>query len=273
MKDIYQRPILRWAGSKRKLLPKLISLSPCPFRRYVEPFAGSAALYFALQPQDALLSDFNPELIETYKMLSADPGLVWRRLSQMQGSRDFYYQIRAKTPSSMPEIDRAARFIYLNRFCFNGVYRTNRLGRFNVPRGVRTGAMPGLQELNAAGRLLASAELRCLDFEECLAEVQTGDFVYLDPPYTRAGGRYSGEYGYGAFTSTDLERLYANLKQIDKRGALFLFSYRYSSAVKRACQAWNINTVTVKRHVSGFQGSRKLVREVLVCNYNQNDSK
>jgi DNA adenine methylase len=135
MANMYQRPILRWAGSKRKLLPKLISLSPSSSGRYVEPFAGSAALFFALQPQDALLSDFNPELIETYKILSANAGSVWRRLSQMPGSRDFYYRIRARNPTSMSSIDRAARFIYLNRYCFNGVYRTNRLGQFNVPRG------------------------------------------------------------------------------------------------------------------------------------------
>jgi DNA adenine methylase len=271
MGSSYQRPILRWAGSKRKLLPKLISLSPTRMEKYVEPFVGSAALFFALQPRRAFLSDFNPELIDTYKTLTTKAVLVSRRLSRMPIAQDYYYQLRAKNPTMMSNLDRAARFIYLNRFCFNGVYRTNRQGQFNVPRGVRTGAIPTLQELKNAGKLLASANLRCSDFEECLAEVRRGDFVYLDPPYTRAGGRFSGEYGYGAFTSTDLDRLYASLKLIDQRGALFLFSYRYSRAVKHACRAWNTKTVRVRRHVGGFRGTRKLVREVLVSNYKAND--
>jgi DNA adenine methylase len=267
MSDV-QRPILRWAGSKRKLLPKLISLSPVNMGRYVEPFAGSAALFFALRPKKALLSDFNPELIRTYKSLSTNASSIWNRLSVMPRNRDFYYELRAKSSIDMSDLDRAARFIYLNRFCFNGVYRTNRLGQFNVPRGVKTGAMPTLAELTSAGELLASAGLICMDFEECLAKVRSGDFVYLDPPYTRAGGRYSGEYGYGAFTSTDLDRLYSSLRCIDKRGALFLFSYRDSSAVKNACRYWNSRTISVQRHVGGFRGSRRVVREILVSNYN-----
>jgi DNA adenine methylase len=267
MDSSYQRPILRWAGSKRKLLPRLISLSPARIERYVEPFVGSAALFFALRPRKAFLSDFNPELINTYKTLSIDATSIWCRLSRMPSNRQFYYQLRAKNSDAMSDLDRAARFIYLNRYCFNGVYRTNRLGHFNVPRGVRTGAMPTLREMGIAGELLARANLHCADFEECLVEVRSGDFVYLDPPYTRAGGRYSGEYGYGAFTSTDLDRLYSSLRHIDRRGALFLFSYRYSSAVKDACGSWKTHTVSVRRHVAGFHRCRKLVREVLVSNY------
>jgi DNA adenine methylase len=124
---------------------------------------------------------------------------------------------------------RAARFVYLNRHCLNGVYRTNRSGNFNVPRGRDTGTLPPLQVFKDSASALQRASLRAGDFESVLNGTRAGDFVYLDPPYSKADERYSGEYGYGAFSSTDFGRLLAQLERINELGATFLLSYRYSA--------------------------------------------
>lgn len=131
-------PILRWAGSKKKLLSVLSSAAPSTFKRYVEPFVGSAVLFLELDPSKAVLSDINTGLIETYENIRAHPRAVWNRVSDMPLEESFYYDLRSQDADSLKTLDRAARFVYLNRFCFNGVYRTNRQGLFNVSRGKPT---------------------------------------------------------------------------------------------------------------------------------------
>jgi DNA adenine methylase len=184
------KPIFRWAGSKRKLLPTLRQYTP-PFVRYVEPFTGSACLFFDLLPRRALLGDVNRELVETYTAVRSSPLRVGQLVAAMPVSKAFYCELRAKDPDAMSVVERAARFVYLNRFCFNGVYRTNRSGKFNVPRGVRTGSLPTIADFDAWSRILNRATLVRGDFEKCLSKVRSGDFVYLDPPYAEEGSRVS----------------------------------------------------------------------------------
>lgn len=259
-------PLLRWAGSKRKLIPIMRTLCPRDFRTYVEPFAGSACLFFALQPRQAILADFNRELIETYGTIAQNPDQVSDLLHGFPTTKEFYYRQRALRPEELEPSERAARFVYLNRFCFNGVYRTNRRGEFNVPRGLRTGSIPTREQFRQAASVLRHSSLVCDDFEFVIRLVQKNDFVYLDPPYTKQGTRYSGEYGYGAFASHDLERLSASLKTIDSKGATFLLSYKCNRDSLKLFGNWNIRRLKVHRHVAGFSEHRKNVFEILCSN-------
>ena len=176
-------PILRWAGSKRQILPTLIANEPERYGAYLEPFAGSSCLFFALQPDRAVIGDFNTELIDAYQVIADAPRAVARALSEMPTDPDFYYELRARDVPSLSRVARASRFVYLNRFSFNGVYRTNRKGAFNVPRGRKTGSLPTVESLVAVAKVLKNATLVCGDFENTLSYAKRGDFVYMDPPY------------------------------------------------------------------------------------------
>ena len=129
------RPFLRWAGSKRQLLPRLRPLIEASPGRYIEPFMGSASLFFSLNKQHGVLSDLNEELVDTFLTVRAQPRLVARALAKLTNSESAFYRVRERDPKDLSPTARAARFIYLNRFCFNGLYRTNAKGRFNVPYG------------------------------------------------------------------------------------------------------------------------------------------
>lgn len=259
-------PIFRWAGSKRKLLDVIANRLPPNYSRYVEPFAGSACLFFALRPATAILNDLNPELIAAYREIRSHPKLVHRAALKWPGTREFYYQIRDGFKPTDP-ISAAARFAYLNRYCFNGVYRTNKHGQFNVPLGTQTGEFPTLANFYRCSVALRKAELRSEDFDSCLTNVQRGDFVYLDPPYAKQHGRFRGEYGYGAFQASDIDRLLKALIRIDHIGAKFLLSYSYCKEIRRALARWHHKVILVRRHVAGFTDDRGRVREVLIANY------
>lgn len=260
-------PLLRWAGSKRKLIPELLKQTPSSFERYVEPFCGSACLFFALRPENAIISDLNPELIQTYVVLRDHPKLVFQAVSAMPRTKRFYYQLRRKKPGTLCDIDRAARFIYLNRNCFNGVFRTNRSGDFNVPRGSRAGETPTQSHFLRCANALRRATLLCGDFAKTLNEITPGDFVYLDPPYAKEGARRRGEYGYASFDTPDLSRLKEYLDEIDKKGAVFLLSYAYCGEILRiSSDSWSTRSLLVRRHVAGFDDRRAVVKELLISN-------
>lgn len=260
------RPFLRWAGSKRKLVATLMRHAPSSFHRYIEPFAGSACLFFALRPAAAVLGDINAELIRAYKTIGRHPRRVARLAGSFPNDARTYYRLRGQSVDVLDDIEGAARFLYLNRYCFNGVYRTNRKGAFNVPRGRQTGALPSESTLYRCSIALRTADLRAGDFETCLADVQQGDFVYLDPPYASVDRPRYGEYGYGSFAKNDLERLLAVLCVLDGRGATFLLSYQDTGQLGRLPKEWHRRRVSIRRHVAGFAQDRRIVREVLVSN-------
>lgn len=260
-------PILRWAGSKRQILPTLVANTPKQYGAYLEPFAGSACLFFALQPERAVIGDFNTELIAAYQIIAKAPKAVALALSKMPTDPEFYYELRARDTTGLARVARAARFVYLNRFSFNGVYRTNRKGLFNVPRGKKTGALPTPESLVAAAKALENATFVSGDFEKTLEIAKRGDFVYMDPPYRLDETRMRGEYGYGAFSSSDLERLADVLVTLDRCGVKFLLSYKYRRGFHKSMQRWHLLTQLVRRHVGGFTDRRRKVRELLVSNY------
>lgn len=233
IEHVRKSTLLRWAGSKRKLLPLLTINVPRRFNRYIEPFAGSACLFFSSisSPRTAILGDFNGELLDFYRVVKTRPKALFDRLRAFEESEDFYYSLRSVDPARLNRTEAAARFLYLNRFCFNGVYRTNQSGKFNVPYGTKTGRLPNLTEIQACSHALKNVAFSPGDFEVTLSEAKKGDFVYLDPPYTTS--RYRGEYGYGAFCDSDFERLREALVGLDRKGVAFLLSYSSKMQLRR----------------------------------------
>ena len=260
------RPVLRWAGSKRKLLPRLLQYTPGSFRRYIEPFAGSACLFAALQPKRAILGDLNNDLIHAYSMIAADPDAIAAIVLKYPRSSAAYYKARSLNPADLSDLERAGRFVYLNRHCFNGVYRTNKAGTFNVPMGSKLSPLPTVDHFRHWAQLLKNVKLVAGDFDLCVKKAGAGDFVYLDPPYALNDERFRGEYGYGSFNSSDLGRLAAALHHLDLKGATFLLSYRCKKSVRNLLRVWHQRTLEVRRHVSGFSGGRSNVRELLISN-------
>jgi DNA adenine methylase len=259
-------PLFRWAGSKRKLLPELMKHIPSSYGQYIEPFSGSACLFFALRPHSAILSDLNRELIHAYTVLRAHPVLLYRAVTGMPLSQAHYYVLRDQMPDTLDDLARAARFAYLNRSCFNGVYRLNQQGLFNVPPGKRPGAIPECSHFVRCANALKRAELIGGDFQVIVSRAEAGDFVYLDPPYAKQGSRRRGEYGYSSFDTPDIERLGRCLQDLDRKKAVFLLSYADSQEIRKISDRWQTRTVLVRRHVAGFRRHRAIVREILVSN-------
>jgi DNA adenine methylase len=178
------RPFLKWPGGKRWFVGRHDDVFPCEYRRYIEPFLGSGSVFFHLRPEHAILGDTNAELIAAYRGLRRG----WRKAQallrehQQRHDERHYYQIRARAPRCI--IERAARLIYLNRACFNGIYRVNRKGEFNVPKGTRDSILFDTDDFASAARLLRGAEIRVADFEELIDEAKRNDLVFADPPYT-----------------------------------------------------------------------------------------
>ena len=261
------KPLLRWAGSKRQLVKRLAQYWPGGNIRYVEPFAGSACLFFELEPFYALLGDINFDLIKMYEIVRKSPHDLHRSLSRWNNDRTEYYRVREMIPSKLSDIDRSARFIYLNRFCFNGLYRTNGSGHFNVPYGGgRSGSIPSLELLDMASRLLSRSRLISGDFEEVLQDVRSTDFVYLDPPFSMTERRSFTEYAPEAFGERDMMRLRATIERLDELGATFLLSYADCDEGKKLAKGFRTYQVETRRSIAGFSGSRQSVIELIVTN-------
>lgn len=222
----FVRSPLRWAGSKRLLLPAILRRLRPVTGTYFEPFAGAANLFFALRPPTAVLSDLNPELIDFYRVLRDSTDDLLKRLSSLRASKSQYYAIRRQEPRS--PVARAVRFLYLNRLCWNGLYRVNREGRFNVPIGDRLPKrLWQAESLRRAAGALQSVQLRVADFQEVLVAVRPGDTVFLDPPYPR-GARLDLEsfnrYRPEVWTDNDYQRLAAESVRLDRLGAIVILA-------------------------------------------------
>ena len=259
---------LRWAGSKRKLLPVLLDLAPDTFDRYVEPFAGSACLFFALRPRQALLADINAELVDTYRALKANADSVIEHLALFKCDEHEYYHARSEDTSTMTRARRAARFIYLNRFFFNGLYRTNKRRQFNVPYGgYKSGELPSETLLRSCAAALRHAVVSSRSFQKTLGEVRTGDFVYLDPPYSIASRRVFNEYSHFSFGEMELRSLRTHLMRLDKLKVPFLVSYGVSREAQELSRGFRARQIVVQRQIAGFAAKRRKSRELLITNY------
>lgn len=262
-----RRPFLRWAGSKRQLVPVLSKYWTGEHRRYIEPFAGLACLFFNIQPKDSILGDINAELIATYEQVKYDMQSLLYSLSKLKKSREEYYRLRAIKPNTLSPSNRAARFIYLNRFCFNGLYRTNRNGKFNVPYGgERAGGLPTSETFHACNEILQNTSLIPDDFGIVLEEARAGDFVYIDPPFSVKERRVFNEYDASTFTQNDLRRLKMWLDKLNNRSVEFLVSYADCEEAALLKEGYHAEMVTVKRNIAGFASRRCMSNEVLISN-------
>jgi DNA adenine methylase len=190
---------------------------------------------------------------------------VHETLLSLQTGPNAYYAIRESKPKYA--VDRAARFVYLNRFCFNGLYRTNRLGQFNVPYGrPKNFNVPTADQFLACAAMLRRAELRAADFRDVLSAVGASDFVYLDPPYATTSRRTFVEYQKDSFSQADVADLVGCLQRIDRTGAVFLLSYAYTAEARSHFSRWSQKRLSVHRNVAGFSGARRKQYELLVSN-------
>ena len=184
------KPFLKWAGGKAQLLHELAKLCPNKVRKYYEPFLGGGALFFFLGPKNYLLSDNNPELINLYKCVADHPREIVRNLETMKNEESYFYNIRNKSFFELDKIYAAARTIYLNRTCFNGLYRVNKKGHFNVPYGkYKNPNIVQKEKILLASRLLSSRKIKLMDFREIeKIKFSKDDFIFFDPPYVPAEG-------------------------------------------------------------------------------------
>lgn len=219
------KPFLKWAGGKRWLIQKYAHLLPPEFGRYIEPFLGSGAVFFHLQPKAAVLSDSNAALISCYRALQSNHKKVNNTLSRLseQHSDEFYYEMRS-TKSSC-QYKEAARFIYLNRTCFNGLYRVNLNGEFNVPRGTKDSVIFPDDDFAAVARCLEDVTLSAGDFEVVVDAAGVDDFVFVDPPYTvRHNMNGFVKYNQRIFSWDDQIRLCNAVRRAKKRGVKCLIT-------------------------------------------------
>jgi DNA adenine methylase len=260
---------LRWAGSKRSSLSILGRYYTDGQLRYVEPFAGSAALFFSLKPASATLADLNGQLINAFRHVRDNPKGLYSRLIALGRTSEVYYEIRDEFNASGDHgLDAAVYFIYLNRNCFNGLWRTNRSGKFNVPfGGHEIGDYPPLELFVRCSQNLKSAKLCRQDFRKTIAEAGPGHFVYADPPYFSANERVFVEYGKRSFSQSDLEDLVSELVLAERRGVQIALTYNETDEIPGLPSHWCRTTFEVTRNVGGFAGSRKRQREVLFSSF------
>lgn len=269
--DLVAHPVVKWVGGKTRLLPELLSRMPERFGRYYEPFAGGAALFFRTAPRRAVLNDSNADLIALYTALQTDVASVIRRLQQHRERHDerHYYAMREKwnqLHGSMSNADRAAMFIYLNKTCFNGLWRVNRAGDFNVPIGRYTDPPICVPEaLRAAHALLARSELRQGDYRAAVEDAERGDFVYFDPPYdpvTPTANFVS--YSADGFGPDDQRTLADTARALVARGCKVMLSNSDTPFIRSIYKGFKIATVKCPRAINSNAAKRGDVDEVIV---------
>lgn len=272
---VHLRPLFRWVGGKQQLVTRLTRFLPADFRarRYVEPFAGAASLFFRLAPKTAILTDANGDLIDCYRAVRDRPQAVARALARHRrlSSASHYYDTRAayntlrKRPASASQ---AARFIYLNRTCFNGIYRVNRVGLFNVPYGRKEPPiLPDLEWLSRASETLRRARLEVCDFRQALRQPRSNDFVYLDPPYPPLNGTaFFTHYTCQRFSDDDQRALAEVFASLDRAGARVLMSNADTDLIRGLYAGHHVTPLEVTRYVTSSHKKHR-VGEVVVTNY------
>lgn len=258
-------PFLKWAGGKRWFAERCLNLIPSSYGRYVEPFLGSGAIFFALRPTEALLSDLNPDLINCYRAIRDAPETVAERLSvhhQLHGMTH-YYSTRADKPED--PIERAAWFIYLNRTCWNGLYRVNRKNEFNVPIGTKTSVVLPSDDFLTASRMLSGVEISHQDFEVTLNLAQDGDFVFVDPPYT-VKHNLNGflKYNDKIFSWADQLRLRDSVVRATDRGARVLVTNANHSCIREIYEGVGRQQVLERASVLAASSAHRSPVEELV---------
>jgi DNA adenine methylase len=272
MKDIINKPLLRWAGGKTWLTTTLFSFLPLNIKNYYEPFVGSGAIFFKLKSnsiiESAYLSDINIELINFYNVLKNKANLLIDELKKYKNTKTFYYQIRGKKNTS--KIKRAAQFYYLNRTSFNGIYRVNLEGFYNVPYGSKIyNKLFDYELIKIISKFLKNTYFSHCDFENILKDIKKDDLIYIDPPYTTAHNNNGFiKYNQNLFSFDDQIRLSNFLKKINSLGAHYLLSNAHHKNIYDIFSK-DSNTFEIKRYssISGNNKGRRQVLEYIFTNY------
>lgn len=269
-------PVLKWVGGKRQLIETFSPLLPKKITSYCEPFVGGGALLFHLQPNIAYVNDINTDLICVYTVIKDDVNELIEELKKYKNESEFFYSVRdwdrdREKYNSLSAVKRAARILYLNKTCYNGLYRVNNAGEFNSPfgnyRNPNIVNEPVLRAVNAYFNT-AKVHFSCLDYVEMLKDIKKGTFVYLDPPYDPVSetSSFTG-YSKGGFSKEDQIRLRECCDDLDKRGIKFMLSNSATPFIKEQYAAYNIISVQAKRAINSVGSKRGDVDEVVVRNY------
>lgn len=272
------KPIVKWAGGKSRLLGELLTRVPGEVRTYAEPFAGGAALFFGLAAdaaegrrvfERAVLADENAELIACYRAVRDDVLGVIRALRGYRYDRDLFYATRERSTDGMSDTERAARLIFLNRTCFNGLWRVNAAGRFNVPFGrYKNPRIVDEDGLHAASEALSRAELVHGDFTRATGALGEGDFVYFDPPYQPVSKTASfTTYAAGGFDDDDQRRLVTEMRRLRERGVLVMLSNADTPSTRALYADFPMYVVYAARSINSDTSKRGHARELVVTSW------
>ncbi len=266
-------PIVKWVGGKRQLMFELIKNMPKSYNKYFEPFIGGGALFFELQPEQAYISDMNEELINLYSVVRDNVYELINDLSKHEVSKEYFLEIRnidrTEKYLELSDVERASRFIYLNRTCFNGMYRVNSQGQFNVPFGhYKNPRIIDENNLLNCSELLKKTEIKCADFSEILTKVKKGDFVYFDPPYVPLNETSNfTSYTKDGFDIDMQFKLRDVCDELDNKCVKFMLSNSDTKLVNELYANYEIKKVFASRQINANADGRGKITEVLVKNY------
>ncbi len=274
-KNTCVQPFLKWAGGKRQLLDEIRKYVPKGYNTYYEPFVGGGAVLFSLQPERAVINDINAELIRTYRVIRDDVDTLLEHLARHQNDKEYFYALRALDRTeqfqSLSPAERASRLIYLNKTCYNGLFRVNRQGQFNVPfGGYKNPNIVNEPVLRAVHQYLVENEIDILntDFVEAVASAKEGDFVYIDPPYDpiSSTASFTG-YSLDGFGKDEQIRLKKTVDSLTNRGCKVLLSNSATDFIKDLYKDYHIVIVAANRAINSNASKRGKIDEVLVMNY------
>lgn len=269
-------PVLKWVGGKRQLLDRLTPLFPKTYTNYCEPFIGGGAVLFSLQPKNAVINDINSELIGVYNTIKNNVDALIERLTEFENTKDCFYDVRswdrdADIYNQLTDIDKAARVIFLNKTCYNGLYRVNSAGEFNTPFGrYKNPNIVNESTLRAVNEYFNTANVKILNgsYLNAVKGLPKGSFVYLDPPYDPISvtANFTG-YNAGGFSQADQIELRDCCRQLDAEGIKFMLSNSATEFIQDIYQDFNITIVPAKRAINSIGSKRGFVDEVVVRNY------
>lgn len=264
---IAPKPFIKWAGGKQALAQQLVKYFPADFNTYYEPFIGGGSVYFYLNPQKAVIADYNAWLIDTYKAIKFNWEAVAKNLDSLPNDKDSYLEIRAILPDALPIYKKAAHFVYLNKTCFRGLFRVNRKGMFNVPYGNYDRRYYDPDNLREVSLCLKDTEIRQGDFELNMYGVSKDDFIYLDPPYYKLGGHSDfNRYTDQQFRENDQIRLAALCSELDQSGVKWALSNSNTDFVKRLYQGFSFYKIDARREIN-LNSRNRNIKELLITNY------
>jgi DNA adenine methylase len=262
-------PFLKWAGGKRWFITHYSSLLPNSYNRYIEPFLGSGSVFFHLEPSKSVLSDKNSELIMTYTAIKNNPEEVYKILKKhaSKHNTEYYYIVRNQKPRIGVYI--AARMIYLNRTCWNGLYRVNLHGKFNVPIGTKNKVIYENESFSDISKILKNAEIVCCDYQDIVDDAESGDFLFIDPPYT-VKHNFNGfiKYNEELFSWEDQIRLAECAIKAKERGAkVIITNANHESVTSLYKNGFSLKVITRSSIISGNPKYRKKCEEAVLCSY------